>query len=51
MVVTQKEFNNLKVELNQVLEGIDKRLKALEEAEQPKTTRKAKSSEGVDKAA
>jgi len=31
MVVTQKEFHDLKVELNAVLEGLDKRLKALED--------------------
>lgn len=51
MVVTQKEMHTFKLELNAVLEGLDKRLKALE----TKTTTKSKSKttlpQGVDKAA
>jgi hypothetical protein len=48
MVVTHKEFEDFKRELNQVLEGIDNRLKALEEAQKPK---KKEPKEVVDKAA
>jgi hypothetical protein len=48
MVVTHREFEDFKRELNVVLEGIDKRLKALEEAKKPS---KKAPKEVVDKAA
>ena len=50
MVVTQKEMHDFKVELNQVLEAIDTRLKALEEAK-PKAPARKKAEEKVDNAA
>lgn len=42
MVVTQREINDFKVELNKILAGIDERLKALEEATEAKTATRKK---------